>query len=320
MKYRVPFDKEIADDLFRFWGTIFPGGLDCPQDVFLGSEIDQNHYEVYVERLDGKIVATCGVTRSVYVPRMGGFGEVATDPEYRGHGLATELCRRALADFQDSGGEALFLGTNNRAAARIYHRLGWRKLASSNVMASITSGESPEAFLVEYFRPPGIVSVQTAGPCLRVPIIPLLHTPHDWQILDANAGMYSTRYDYQVSCNGLYRRYHQVVSDGCGEWFAAVADDGRVVGLSTARLDNSNQCSVDAFAHQRFSDCLSELVQRAVQWGRRRGATTIRAIFSIEDEDKQRLFDSFGFQKTEPGDDWELAGRKVKSVQQYLSS
>ena len=45
-----------------------------------------------------------------------------------------------------------FLGTVNPAAARVYHRLGWRKLAGAEVMANILSGESPEAFLVEYFQ------------------------------------------------------------------------------------------------------------------------------------------------------------------------
>jgi len=315
MKYSTPLQPELTEELFQFWDPIFPGEPDFPRDLFLGSEVEHNRCDVYLERRNGTIVTTCDILYPLAIARLGGFGEVATSPQYRGEGLATEICRRALADFQSTGGEAIFLGTDNPSSARIYHRLGWRKIAGSNVMACISSGDSPEAFLVDYFRQPGTGTVRTAGPDLRVPIIPLLLTAHDWQILDANAGMYSTRYDVQVSCNGLYRRYRYVVQDGRGQWFAAATDDGRVVGLSTARLDESDQCSVDGFTHQLYTDCFSELIQEAIRWGRSHDAAAIYATLSAEDEDKQRLFQSLGFRKGQPGHDFELGGRKVKLVQ-----
>ena len=34
----------------------------------------------------------------------------------------------------------------------MYTRCGWRKLAGAEVMAFIVSGDSPEAFLVDFFR------------------------------------------------------------------------------------------------------------------------------------------------------------------------
>ena len=47
-------------------------------------------------------------------------------------------------------------------------------------------------------------------------MIPLLISPHDWQVLDANTAMFSTRYSLQPSCMGLYRRYSAVAGDGPG--------------------------------------------------------------------------------------------------------
>ena len=54
--------------------------------------------------------------------------------------------------FRDEGGEVLFLGTVNPAAARVYNRLGWRRLAGSTVYANVTADLSPEEFLVDWFR------------------------------------------------------------------------------------------------------------------------------------------------------------------------
>ena len=314
MKVRVPLEPDLAEDVFQFWHSIFPGDSDCPKDVLFGSEMEHNRNDIYLAQRDGEVVASCNTIRSMAVPQLGGFGEVATKPEYRGQGLATDLCRRALQDFGDDGGEALFLGTDNPAAARIYHRLGWRKLAGSNVMASIRSADSPEAFLVDYFHTLGNVTIRPIGPAQRVPMIPLLHTPHDWQVLDANVGMYSTRYDVQGSCNGLYRRYGYVMNGGRGICFVAVTDDGRVVGLSSARLLESDHCCVDGFVHQRFMSCCRELIQAAMRWGESQGATVLTARLSTEDEDKQQFFESLDFRKGNQAGEFELGGRKVDSV------
>jgi len=315
MKYDAPLDHDLVEALFDFWGPMFAGDSDLPRDIFLGSEIEHHRLAVYLTRREGKIVGTSASITSHALPVLGGLGEVATQPECRGQGIATRLCQQAVSDFRATGGEALFLGTVNPVAARVYHRLGWRKLAGAAVMANITNGDSPETFLVEFFCEPSDVTLCTAGPVVRVPLIPLLHTPHDWQVLDANAGMYSTRYHVQKSCMGLYRRYQDVVQDDCGQWFAAFAADGRVVGLSTARLHDSGRCNVDGFAHQRFMDCWNELIQVAIDWGESQNATTFTATLSIEDEDKQRLFESLGFKRGQPAANFEVGGRKIESVQ-----
>ena len=315
MKTRAPLEPELADELFRLWTEIFSERVDYPIDVFLGGEIEHNHTEVYWERRNGTMVASCCTQRSIAMPGLGTLGEVATRPQYRGKGLATDLCRRALTDFRKNAGEAIFLATANPVAARIYHRLGWRKLARADVMANITSGESPESFLVDYFRRRGLVMVSEAGPDVRVPMVPLLLASHDWQILDANPRMYSTRYDVQNSCGGLYGRCHRVTQDGRGQWFAAATDDGRVVGLSSARLYDTDHCNVDGFAHKEFSACWPELMERAIGWGTTQNAASVFATLSVEDEHKQRLFESLGFRKGQLAGEFQLGGRKVQAIQ-----
>ena len=250
---------------------------------------------------------------------LGGFGEVATDPALRRSGIATVLCAQAVEDFRGRGGEALFLGTGNPGAARIYHRLGWRKLAGANVMANITSGDSPEAFLTDYFRSLGSTEVRQASPEIRIPIIPLLVLPHDWQVLDSNAAMFSTRYATQNSCMGLYRRYRDVAADGRGAWFAAVTGDGKAAGISTARLEASGGCRVDGFAHKSRMDTWGDLVGAAISWAEAAGARAVSAVVSVEDEEKRELFESLGFVQVGRGRPFDLDGREVVSETLELS-
>ena len=307
-----PIDNHLTDELYEFWDRIFGGQHDIPPGAFRDDEIADNRYDVYFERREDHIVATCNILASHDLPTLGGLGEVATDPAHRRQGLATRLCQRALTDFGKRGGEALFLGTENWSAACLYHRLGWRKLAGSNVMVYVTSRESPESFLVEYFRRPSRVTIKAGGPFLRIPLIPLLNTPHDWLVLDVNAQMVSTRYQTQTSCNSLYRRYQSPLENDRGRWFAAVTDDHRVVGVSTAILDESRGCCVDGFVHSRFENCLPDLLASALNWGETVGSDNVYTLIGQDDSSKQIVFESLGFrQRDEQPVPFQLADRQI---------
>ena len=296
MRYEVPIAENLIDELIPFWTAIFGDGPpDMERPVFLGDEAEYSDSMLYLERVAEQLGGTCFIMHSKMMPALAGFGEVATAPQFRGRGIATRLCRQAVEDFQAAGGEAFFLGTVNPAAARVYKRLGWRKLAGANVMVNITSGASPEEFLVDYFSKPGKVEVNKAGPEVRVPLIPLILTPHDSQVLDANVGLYSCRYFTQNSCMGLYPRYVRGLDAGRGAFFVARTEDGRVVGLSSALLDGQGVCKVDGFVHHKFSPAWPMLLEAACEWGNTQGTSTLRTVVSIEDEEKQALFESIGF-------------------------
>ncbi len=314
-KLEVPLTEDLARELYAFWERIFGPG-DMPFEFFLGSERRYNESTVYLVRQGERLAGTCMLTVSRGAPALGGFGEVATEPDLRRGGVATRVCAAAVEDFRGRGGEALFLGTGNPEAARIYYRLGWRRLAGSNVWANVTSDRSPEEFLVDHFRsvkPP--ITVAPATPHVRVPMIPLIAAPHDWQVLDANPdGMFSTRYRLQPSTMGQYPKYQAVANDGRGAWFAASARDRSVVGLSSARLDDDGRCQVDAFTHRSFGDHWETLARAAIRWGESRGSSALRARVSVEDEEKRGLFETLGFREAGPGEDFELDTWTVPSI------
>ena len=152
--------------------------------------------------------------------------------------------------------KAVFLGTENPDAARIYHRLGWRKIANSTDYVNVTTGDSPEEYLADYFRTPSSVNIVTGDASLSVPMIPLLLTPHDWQVLDGNlpTPMISTRYAEQNSCMGLMSQV--LLSRQARRCRVVRGEDERrrLVGISTAWIDADGVCYVDGFIHARFSD------------------------------------------------------------------
>lgn len=314
MRLEVPLEPSLVDELFALWDPIFGDPIDVTPEMLLGSEGTQSRVTVYTRRLEGKLAGACLVASSRTLPALGGLGEVATSPEARRTGIATELTRQARDDFADKGGQALFLGTVNHAAARIYFRLGWRKLAGANLMVNVLDDRSPEEFLVDYFRGIGPVEVREPSPADRVPMIPLLVSPHDWQALDFNTGMMSTRYVVQDSCLGLYRRYSALTKDGQGAWFCASDAFGQLAGLSTARLDGAGGCQVDGFIRRENLESWRVLVQRATDWGVDRSAFPIWATVSVEDEEKLSLYESIGFNTGAKGESFNLRGREVETL------
>ena len=315
IKFRTPLPEELIPELTAFWEEIFGTSYEDFKSIFAGDETEDNEDILYLMRQDEDLAGTSHLTVGKAVPRLGGLGEVATPTAFRCQGIAAELCKSALDDFCRQGGEAFFLGTGNPAAARIYYRFGWRKLAGANVMALIVSGNSPEAFLVDYFREAeGQIIIIPGTSAQRIPMIPLIVCPHDWQVLDANAGMFSTRYAVQSSCMGLYPKYDVLVQQQSGAWFGAQTDSGHLIGLATVRLDELGVCHVDGFTHQRCLDTWQDLMQAAMDWGADRGATEWCGTLSVEDEDKRSLFGSLGFEATGEGEAFTLGERQVSSV------
>ena len=314
MRLEVPVPESLSNELTSFWTEVFGAPDEDLSPVLAGEELAHNADTIYLRRRGERLAGTCLLTVPKALPTLGGFGEVATDPEFRGTGIATELCGQSVEDFTAGGGQALFLGTGNPDAARVYHRLGWRKLAGANVMALIASGDSPEGFLVDLFREPAPAAVGAGSAADRVPMVPLILSPHDWQVMDANAGTLSTRHSLQGGCMSLYPRYTAVAKDGRGAWFSAKTADGRAVGLSTARLDGGGECQVDGFTHGDHQSAWQGLIESAAGWGAAHGAATSWAAVSVEDEDKMALFESLGFRRAGSATGFDLGGRVVGAV------
>ena len=317
--HEVPLPDGLIEELLAFWEPIF-GTLDEDMhEVLSGGDRAYNRNVVYAAREGSRVVGTTQLTISRSLPALGGLGQVATAPESRRRGIAGRLCGEAVAEFRTHNGEAIFLGTGNPVAARVYDRLGWRKLAGADVMVNVLSADSPGAFLVDYFKTLdegeiGTVTVAEGTAACRLPMIPLLVCPHDWHVLDANTRMYSTRYSVQRSCMGLYPRYRAIAKGGRGAWFGASTSRGKLLGLSSVRIVEPDWGRVDGLAHQGYPGILEGVLRAAVNWAAERGICACRASVCPEDEEKQCFFESLGFREAGAGEDFDLEGRSAASV------
>ena len=213
MKLEIPIPDDLKVELIELWDRALGPITDISNRGLFGQELEENRNILYLERRAGRVVGACLMTTSNAMPTIGTFGHVATDPTARRSGIATSLCRQAVDDFRSDGGEIVFLGTQyENGSARIYHRLGWRFLAGTHTMANVSNGDSPEEFLVDYFREQGTPSVRPGSASDRGPMLPLLMWPHDWRVRDSNIdpNVDSVRYETQTTCNGIYRMYEKV--------------------------------------------------------------------------------------------------------------
>lgn len=310
-----PVEGPLIDELTALWEQTFNVASEALPPILQGDERDENRDYFYLVQADERVVGTSHLTVAPLDSALGGVGEVAVPFEYRRQGYATALCTAARDRFRGLGGDALFLGTVNPSAARVYHRLGWRRLAGSTVMACVTSERSPEEFVVDYFRAAGetsCVSISNGSARDRVPMIPLLLCPHDWQVLDFNVRLNSTRYEVQNSCMGLYPRYQELCKDDKGCWFSAHTQAGRLVGIASACVTQAGRAQVDGMAHQLYLSVWEELIDTAVCWARSR-SDVVEALVSVEDEDKRARFEACGFRlaRSREIETFQLAGREV---------
>ena len=307
-----PLEPELADALTAFWEDIFETPFGHFGEVLRGSELGINNHHLYLVREHAELIATTLLTISGSNPRLAGLGEVATASSHRGRGLAAMLTQHARDTFLDQGGAALFLGTVNPAAARIYHKLGWRKLSAANVMCLAGDGGSPEEFLVDTFRAAGEVRVAAGTAACRVDMIPLILCPHDDRILDINVGLLSTRYSVQNSCMGLFPRYRSLPDAG-GQWFTATTDDGRVVGLATARPAHNNTMRIDGFAHQNFPGADRDLFMCCLNWVDAQGGPQCTAEIAHSDTAKRKMCESLGFSRADAGAEYTADGQVIST-------
>ena len=322
------FEPPLADDLQSelppFWEAIFEEEFDF-RDVLAGSDAGYIGHRIYLRRQpgDGALMGTSHLAYSEHglkpqreMTPIGGMGEVATAPAFRRMGIAAQLCAMARDEFAQLGGAALFLGTGNPAAARVYHRLGFRKLAGASLMAWVTDDESPECFLASHFSAGGSIEVHPGSPRSRCHLIPLAVCPHDWQVLDANAGLYSTRYTQLNSCMSLFPRYEAVATgEREGTWFEGWTETGGcLAGLSTVRQAADRVSQVDGFVHKRYEAAWPQLLAAAIDWSRERGMDRCMANICVEDEEKQVCFKQLGFVSIEEGGGFEVGGRRIGSI------
>ncbi len=299
VRYETPIHQDLIRDLLTIWEKVFEVDFSWLAGVLQGDESSANRNVLWIAKAGGLVAATCRLTQSLSCPRLGCLGEVATLPEYRGRRLAHQLCARAIEDFEKQGGRNLFLGTVNPVAAKVYSSLGWRYLAGTRVMSRVAAG-TPEDFLADYFREGAHlpVDIVPGGPEFRVPIIPLIVTPHDFFLLDINTSLFSSRYVTQNSCEGLYQRYQSLREPA--RWFVLTRSDGVAVGLASCKPAEDGNVWVEAFTHFHYQEkWLPRLYRTVVEWAAKQAWGPAMTTCFNQDPFKRAILVTMGLRETQ---------------------
>ena len=307
-QYTPPIDPEVAAELLHFWREIYGTEESGLRSVLAGEEVEENHDIFYTARFENEIISTSHLTISLGSPTFAGLGEVATADRHRGKGLATRLCSWAADDFDDRNGQALFLGTVNPSAERIYRKLQWSYIPGTKVMVRLKNSQTPEEFLLRLFQNETdntSFTMKEMSASERITMIPLIVTPYKWIVLDINTQLFSTRFTIQKSCMGLFPRYQGLRDHG--KCWVLSSTIGLVLGIVSLQANSHNTVVIDGFAHAGTMPHLSELIHAGTGFlstdskdlrGRR-----LSAHLLYNDFEKCEFFKKLGFTKELPAAD-----------------
>lgn len=302
-RMEVPVAAEFCEPMIAFWEAMFGVSYAGIRPIMSGSERAVQRDIFWSIWSEDKPQATCHLTIDRRRPILGGLGEVATSEVSRGRGLAGDLCRKARSMFLAQGGKALFLGTMNPVAERVYQRLGWQSIFGSHTMVLLADHASPVEFFRDYFGRAGDpdeenpIDIMVINAGQRIAIIPLILHPHSEFLLDANLDLYSTHYIKQKSCMGLFGKYSNDLSHNRGIGFVAHETTGKTVGLATVKLDVAKGAQIDGFAHPHFSGAWDQLIQACVMWCEVQHRRC-RVEVARRDAEKLARFEKLGFRIT----------------------
>lgn len=313
-RYSPPLNTELISTLTEFWHNIYGTDESWLIPILEGKEISHNSDAVYTIWQNEQIVSTVHLTVSRNNPWLGGLGEVATIQPHRRKGLALSLCTRAVEDFESLGGRALFLGTNNPHAAKLYRSLGWRYIAGTKVMVRIRECDLPEEFLFNMYRelPESQLYFEEMTATHRITMIPLMVTPHPWMVLDMNVHMFSTRFAVQGSCMGLYPQYQEFWRRKGGKSWCLRTENNMPIGIAStycvSETDALSYVYIDGFVDpihlNRFDDLLGHVL-RTPQFAH---PQRVQTQVLHHDFEKKNAYQNAGFNRQMPSGDVEVSG------------
>ena len=153
-----PLDTILVNNLDTLWRSAFGKDFvtDVPRSLLTENAPLPHTVDVYTKVIEKRFVSGAVAIAGGSFPKLGGLGEVSTVPEFRGSGFATEICREVLHNFFDSSGKALYLGTTNPSAARIYSKLGWKYIPKTKLMVNVGKDDSYREFRGVFLNSPAI--------------------------------------------------------------------------------------------------------------------------------------------------------------------
>ena len=306
LRLEPPVDPDLIDKCCALWETTFHSPFDQARRALAGDE-PENRFVLRVALIDGELAGTTEITTSGDDPAIGGVGEVAVPPKFRRRGIAERLFAESCNEFFIGGGETLFLGTENPAAAHLYRKYGFRYIPSTLNMGCNKHGRIPDDVLYDYRHAAdddrSIVHLSVRH---RLQVIPFVMAPHEVMVVNRHSNYISTRHQRLHGCMSLFGRFAQAAEQGAV--FVCESSNHRLIAIASVTLDQGI-AEVDGCALPGELESGKATLEAAIGWAKEQGAHTMRFLAAKEDVVKLAWFQSLGMEWQESERTLNIDGR-----------
>lgn len=287
-----PPGEAFGERLLEFLRHKHDDSLRAIQQRVRGQYVDHAVDRYFVGEVDGRFVGHVWYGLPRGGTGVGNFGHVYTDPEWRGEGIATELCRVLVDHFNaDPEGKALLCSAGAKAG-RIYRKFGFQFIpptAESGSMA-LMKGETFDELESRTFAPGRATTVRLGH----------IGDRHDIdRLLDFSPGWIAARKRWHflglASQVPTFIAALHMVEDGRGIVTVLQTEDGSIVGWAFAlRLGAAVETTVTAdFAvHPHYLSEGPRLLRETVGLA---GQSAVYACVAACDEERVTAFAGAGF-------------------------
>ncbi len=245
---------------------------------------------VFVGELEGAIVANAWHGTGSQSAEIGGYGFVLTDPAHRGKGIAQALTACSVDAFWENGGKAIYLGTGNPIAQRVYEKSGYRSY-NGIAMRALCPGTDPVGFDAAYFAHDGPARVRdaTLGDLGGYTALLLAHEPRDWIVRDFTETIFHA--PPAVQATGSLRPFFSTIyrrqANPANQFKLLATPRGRVVGAAAVAAPSAGALAgvgtLEMQCYPTYREELAGLLEATLEAARGAGIRQVRAHAASSD-------------------------------------
>ena len=294
--YTIPISQKKSSNLYDLWiknGFENEKNIDINKSLLSGSEVQSNLIKLYVYENKDHILSSAVIVMNIQNPSIAAIGEVCTSLNSRGKGLANSLCEKIIEDyFSNYQNNAIFLGTVNPIAEKIYKSLGWKNIDNSLVMFYSKNQDDFESFLNIYNKNELRKKISEGNSNFRLSIIPFVLSIRSNNQIDLNSKI--NLINKTSSCLGLFNKYESLQFRQ-GKWFSLSDDENRIFSIVSYLEENNKSFRIDGLFNKFYYDDSKKLIKFLVNKLVNQKANKIYAEIYKKDELKLQLFHELGF-------------------------
>lgn len=294
--YTIPITTKQITNLYYLWinnGFENEKNIDIDKKLLSGAEFESNQIKLYVYENDNTVLSSAIIVTNNKNPSFAGLGEVCTSVNSRGKGLANSLCEKIVDDyFSSDQSKAIFLGTVNPIAEKIYKSLGWQTIYNSNVMFNSKNQDDFESFLITYNKSKLPKNFSKGNSDFRLSIIPFALSLRSINQIDLNSKV--NLINKSSSCLGLYNKYDSLYLKN-GNWFSVSDNENRIFSIVSYLEKENKEFRIDGLFNYLYAEDAKKLVVLAIDEIIKQKPNKIFVEIYKKDISKIQMFHELGF-------------------------